>query len=342
MQAVILAGGFGTRMRPLTYTTPKPLLPILNEPMIGRLIRTLPPEIDRVVLAVSYMVDRLREYFKEQDLGRDIILVEEKEPLGTGGAIKNVEKYIDDTFLAFNGDVICSLDLKAITEFHKEKKGTGTISMWEVEDPTRYGIMGMDSGLRVNRFLEKPKPSEVFSNWINAGVYVLEPEILDYMEPNKVISIEREVFPKIAEKGELFGFKFYGFWVDAGTPKAYLDAHRILLDKTNIKDYDIPKKVIINPPIMVGKNCTFPKNCELGPYTCLGDGVSVFGGAKIVNSVIMGDTKIGCNNILDGVIIGYGCTIEDEVRIGKEVVVGDSQVLKEGTDIPSNSKIGNP
>ncbi len=182
MQAVILAGGLGTRLRPLTYTTPKPLLPILNEPMIERLIDSLPQNIDRVVVAASYMIDRLEQHFKENDIDREVVLVEEKEPLGTGGAIKNVEKYLDNTFLAFNGDVISSINIQAIMDFHLKKNGKGTIAMWEVKDPTRYGIIGFDTESRILRFLEKPSAEDVFSNWINAGVYVLEPDILDIME----------------------------------------------------------------------------------------------------------------------------------------------------------------
>ncbi len=239
MQAVILAGGLGTRLRPLTYTTPKPLLPIMNEPMVVRLINTLPGNVDKVVLAVSYMTDRLQAYFDAHDVGREVVLVEEKEPLGTGGAVKNVEKEIDDTFLVFNGDVISSIDLDGIVDFHKNKGGLGTISMWEVEDPTRFGIIGTDEDDRITRFFEKPKPEEVFSHWINAGVYILEPEVLDSMEPGTVISIEREIFPPLAEKGSLYGFKFRGYWLDAGTPQAYLQSHRVLLDEQDLPVPDL-------------------------------------------------------------------------------------------------------
>ncbi len=341
MQAVILAGGLGTRMRPLTYTTPKPLLPIMNEPMVERLIKTLPKEIDKVVLAVSYMVDRLKKHFEEHDVGREVVLVEEKEPLGTGGAIKNVEAHINDTFIAFNGDVISSLDAQKIIDFHKEKKGVGTIAMWEVEDPTRYGIIGFDGDLKITRFFEKPKPEEVFSNWINAGVYVLEPEILDSMEPGKIISIEREVYPPLASQGKLFGFKFYGYFADAGTPEAYLLTHRTLLDERQPKlPSDLNEDVNINSPVLLGKECKFAGNSELGPYACLGDSVEVGGGSKIENSVILSNSSIGKNVHLKDCIVGFACTIEDDVKVGKGSVIADAQVLKKGTIIPPNSKIG--
>jgi len=340
MNIVILAGGLGTRLRPLTYTTPKPLLPIMNEPMVERLIKTLPQDIEKVVLAVSYMFDRLKEHFKEHDAGREVVLVEEKEPLGTGGAIQNVEAHLDNTFLVFNGDVISSLDIQAIRDFHKEKGGIGTIAMWEVEDPTRFGIIGIDAKSRITRFLEKPKPEEIFSNWINAGVYVLEPEILDLIEPQTKTSIEKEIFPPLAAEGRLHGFKFRGYWVDAGTPEAYLRAHKILLDKTKAsKSSELNVKAKINHPVLIGDNCSLEKNSEVGPHSCLGDGVEVLGGTKITNSVILGDSSIGKNNNLEDCIVGYGCRIEDNVQLGKGLVIGDNQVLKKGMDVPAYSKI---
>jgi mannose-1-phosphate guanylyltransferase len=303
------------------------------------LIKTLPPEVDKVVLAVSYKVDMLRKHFQDHDLGCEIVLVEEKEPLGTGGAIKNVEKHINSTFFALNGDVICSLNFNDILDFHRNSKGLGTISMWEVEDPTRYGIIGTDSESRITRFLEKPKKEEAFSNWINAGVYVLESEIFDLMEPNKVISIEREIFPILAEHGKLFGFKFYGFWIDAGTPKAYLGAQKILMDNMQIAK-DPYEYVKINEPVLIGKNCSFEESSEIGPYVTLEDNITVHTGTVISNSVILGNTKIGKNIHLDNAIVGYGCSIEDDVKIGSNVVIGDNQILNTGEDVPSNSKVG--
>lgn len=341
MNAVILAGGLGTRLRPLTYSTPKPLLPIMNEPMVERLIKTLPEDIDKIVLAVSYMFDRLKEYFDEHDVGREVVLVEEKEPLGTGGAIQNVEAHLDDTFLVFNGDVISSLDIRAIRDFHGEKGGIGTIAMWEVEDPTRYGIIGVDEESKISRFLEKPKPDEIFSNWINAGVYVLEQEILDLIEPKTRTSIEKEIFPPLAVEGKLYGFKFHGYWVDAGTPEAYLKAHRILLDEGKSKKRPEPKiKANIKQPVIIGENCSLASKSEVGPYACLGDDVSLGDGVKISNSVILSKATIGKNNNLEDCIIGYGCKIEDEVKLGKGLVMGDNQVLKKGTEVLNHSKIG--
>jgi len=328
MQAVILAGGLGTRLRPLTYTTPKPLLPVMNEPMVVRLINTFPKNVDKVVLAVSYMTDKIQAFFDAHDIGREVVLVEEKEPLGTGGAVKNVEREIDDTFLVFNGDVISSIDLDGIVNFHKNKGGLGTISMWEVEDPTRFGIIGTDEDDRITRFFEKPKPEEVFSHWINAGVYVLEPEVLGSMEPGKVISIEREIFPPLAEKGKLYGLKFRGYWLDAGTPDAYLASHRVLLVEAQPPVPELGNEVKIIPPILMGENCTINDEADIGPYACLGNDIEVGGGTKISNSVLLGRSIIGKNIALVNCIVGYDCTIKDDVKIEAGTVIADNQVLE--------------
>jgi mannose-1-phosphate guanylyltransferase len=228
-------------------------------------------------------------------------------------------------------------------DFHEKSAGIGTISMWEVENPTRYGTIGYDSENRIQKFLEKPQPHEVFSNWINAGVYVLEPEILDLMTPDKVISIEREIFPPLASQHKLFGFKFYGYWMDAGTPSAYLKTHQALFDKEkNPEKFDLLENTKINTPVLIGKNCKIAEDSELGPYTCIGDNVTVSEKTKISNTIILGDSIIGRNNHLENAIIGYGITIEDNVTIGEGVVVGDNQVLRKGDKIPNDSRIGGP
>jgi mannose-1-phosphate guanylyltransferase len=339
MQAVILAGGLGTRLRPLTYTTPKPLLPVMNEPMVVRLINTFPANVDKVVLAVSYMTDRLQAYFESHDTGRKVVLVEEKEPLGTGGAVKNVEKEIDSTFMVFNGDVISSINLEGIIDFHRQKGGLGTISMWEVEDPTRFGIIGTDEDERITRFFEKPKPEEVFSHWINAGVYILEPEVLDVMESGRVTSIEREIFPPLAERGKLYGFKFRDYWLDAGTPEAYLASHRVLLDEQNPPVPEFGKEVDVVRPVLIGKNCNVKENAVIGPHACLGDDVEVGEGTRISNSVLLGRTTVGRNIVLENTIIGYNCVIQDDVKVESGSVIADNQVLEKDISAPLDSKV---
>jgi len=319
MECVILAGGFGTRLRPLTYSTPKPLLPLLNRPMITHIIDRLPTEVDRVILAVNYMKDMLEEFFreKEDEFRPEIVLVEETEPLGTGGAIKNCEDQINDTFLVFNGDVIYSLDLEAIIAFHRTKSGMGTLAVWEVEDPTRFGIIGFDEGRRVSRFLEKPEPHEVFSHFINAGSYVLEPEILDEIPGGRKVSIEREVYPFVLERG-LYAYPFEGFWVDAGTREDYLKAGRSIMEfgewgVIRGEENVIHSEAKLLPPVLIGSGCTIG-NAIIGPHAVIGNGVKIEKDVRVSNSTLLDEVQAHRGAVIQDSILDNG-TVVDEMEV---------------------------
>ncbi|MBS3817430.1 MAG: NDP-sugar synthase [Candidatus Thermoplasmatota archaeon] len=315
MQAVILSGGFGTRMRPLTYTTPKPLLPLLNKPLIMHLIDSLPAEVEEVVLAANYKIEMLEEFFEDLDMDREVHVVDEPEPRGTGGAVKNVEEYIDDTFFVINSDVISSIDLKDYLEFYRKKEGVGAISAWEVEDPTAYGIMDPDEEQRIQRFQEKPKPEEAFSNLINAGHYILEREVLDKIPPRRKVSIEHEIFPKLLEDG-LYSYQFSGYWIDCGTPTNFFEAHRTLLDVEDKKTVVDDRSWVdgeLGDYVSVGMDCTI-EDCEIS-NSILFDGVEIDEGAKIENS-----------------ILGYDVIVEEGVKI-KDSIVSDNVYLEKGEKI---------
>ncbi len=226
MKAVILAGGKGTRLRPLTLSMPKPLVPLAGKPLVRHIIDSLPAEVDEVLLAVNYMKGRLQEYFETAELPVKVRLVEENRPLGTGGALKNLREHIDGTFLAFNGDIVSSLDVSEMLRQHRSRGGIGTIALWRVEDPSAYGVAALD-GHRITSFQEKPPPGEELSDLINAGVYVFEPEVLEHI-PDGVVSLEKEVFPRILDLG-MNGHLFEGHWVDCGTRSSYLEAQNVLL-----------------------------------------------------------------------------------------------------------------
>ena len=185
MEAIILAGGFGTRLKPLTYTRAKSLLPILNKPMITYLIESLPKNVNKVILAVNYKKTQIEEYFKKNDFNKEIIINDEPEPLGTGGAVKYAEKHISDSFLVLNSDIISSLNLNQMINFHNKKKSISTISLWPVENVSEFGVANVMEDGKIIGFVEKPKTEDAPSNFINAGAYLLEPEILDYIEPKR-------------------------------------------------------------------------------------------------------------------------------------------------------------
>lgn len=306
MKAVILAGGLGTRLRPLTYSIPKPLVPLAGKPLVRRIIDGLPSSVDTVVLAVSYMKEALEDYFRVEPCGRKVILVNESSPMGTGGAIKNVAQYIDDTFIAVNGDCVSSLDVKAMVRAHRENGGLGTIALWQVEDPTAFGVVKLERDTRITDFQEKPSLAEAKSNLINAGVYVFEPEILDYIGKGQV-SIEREVFPRIMEYG-LFGHLFQGFWVDCGTLKNTLVGQRMMLDKEN-------------PPVPTSFDCSVTppnliqsremKGCHIGPNVCIEPDVQIGMGTHVENALIMKGAHLGASIKVSGSIIGPGIRVND-------------------------------
>jgi len=306
----------------LTYTIPKPIIPLLNKPMITHIMDRLPDEIDRVILAVNYKREMLGEFFDKHgdNYRQEIVLVEEREPLGTGGAIKNCQNEITDTFIVINGDVINSLDTGKIVSDHRSRSGIGTLAVWEVPDPSRFGIIGFDGEYRITRFLEKPKPEEIFSHFINAGTYVLEPEILDHIESGRKVSIEREVYPFILGKG-LFAFPFEGYWVDAGTRKDYLKAQRKIME---FEKYGITRgsECIIHPdakllpPVLIGSGCSI-SNSVIGPNAVLGDGIKIEKDVRIVDS-----------SLLNGVHALKGTVISESI-IGNDIVIGEKEVVED-------------
>ena len=293
MEAIILVGGLGTRLRPLTKTIPKPLLPLANVPMIERMIHNLPEKIDRIILAVSYGLKEMLEHFKKTNVGRKIIIVPEENPLGTGGAMKNCEQYLTGTTAVFNGDVVSSIDLEKMIEYHQSMKAKGTLALWEVDNPNRFGVVKFVNG-EILEFQEKPPKGEELSNFINAGTYILEPEIINMIPANQKISIERDIYPKIVGNG-LYGMSFEGYFIDAGTPQSYLEANFKLLEpnkesenkkiKNNVQIHENSKVIdsIIGPNVIIGPN-TIIEKCVISESVILAD--SKIYGATINRSII--------------------------------------------------------
>ncbi|HEY3421244.1 MAG TPA: NDP-sugar synthase [Methanomassiliicoccales archaeon] len=310
MKAVILAGGLGTRLRPITYKTPKPLVPLVGKPLVMHIIDSLPPRVDTVVLAVSYMKDVLEEYFRVNDCGRKIILVNETTPLGTGGAVKNVEEHLDDTFIVINGDVLTSIDIDSMVKYHREKGGIGTISLWQVENPTAFGVVGLDQDNRITIFQEKPSLAEAVSNMINAGVYVFEPDMLDNIGKGSV-SIEKEVFPKVLDQG-LYGYQYGGYWVDCGTRESYLKAQRTLMDlrpKNDQPPFLNGNVKLVEPLNLAGAKLD---SCSVGPYVFAEKDVTIGAGAVVSNSVLMRGATVRPGAVVTNSLIGPGFVVEKD------------------------------
>jgi mannose-1-phosphate guanylyltransferase len=315
MKAVILAGGLGTRMRPLTNHMPKPLVPLLGKPLVLHLIDALPQGVDTVILAVSYMKDALEDYFAVHECGRKIVLVNETTPLGTGGALRNVSQQLDDTFLAFNGDLVSSLDVAAMLRRHRQAGGIGTIATWEVDDPSAYGVIVPDATGRVLDFQEKPSAAEARSRVINAGAYVFETDILDYIGKGN-ISLEREVFPAALEMG-LFTNPFRGYWVDCGTLPSYLRAQETLIARTGgaisactgaaaISGENRLDEVSMDGA-SIGPN-VYASRCHIGEGASVRDstilpGAKVGPGARVASCLLGPGAQVAAGQVLEGAIV---------------------------------------
>jgi len=317
MEAIILAGGYGTRLRPLTYTRAKSLLPILNKPMITYLIDMLPDEVDKVILAVNYKKNQIEKYFKDNDYGKKIIVNDEPKPLGTGGAVKFAQKHITDTFFVLNSDIICSLNLNEIVRFHKKNNAVSTISLWPVENVSEFGVADVKNDGKIVGFVEKPRPEEAPSNFINAGAYFLEPEILDYIDTGRLVSMEKEIFPQIInDTDRFFGFKFEGYWMDIGRISSYLHVHGFLLEKQKRDNF-------------IGESCDIHGFLK---KTTVGDNVFIGENSKVESSVIYKNVVIGENVVLKDCVIGENSKIDD-FSVIKNSVVGDNEKLMEKSRI---------
>lgn len=316
MQAVILAGGQGTRLRPLTSTCPKPLLPVANVPIIRRIIDKMPADVDEVLIAVNYRLDRLSEYFREHDVGRTVRLVEETEPLGTAGAIKNVASHVDGPFFVFNGDILDSLDLDAFRAFHEKKGGIGSLALWKVNDPRHFGVMEM-KGDRILRFVEKPATrEEAPSNLANAGTYLLEPEVLDAIPAGKVVSIERETFPTLLAEGrKLHGLSFEGFWVDCGRPETYLRANEAVARAEGHH-------------VLLGAG-TSNKGATLEDWAVVGGSCTLGTDVEVARSVLLDRVVVGNNVTIKDSIVGARVRIDDDAAL-VDCVVGDDAHVEKG------------
>jgi mannose-1-phosphate guanylyltransferase len=280
LPAVILVGGEGTRLRPLTEHTPKPMLPLLGEPLLTHTFDHLRNGgVKRAILACGYLPTAIEAHFGSSYDGLALDYRVEPEPLGTGGAIRFAGEDIDETFLALNGDSLRDADLRRLVEFHRTRKAKATILLTRVSDPGRYGLVRVDDAGRVRGFVEKPRPEQIDTNAINAGMYVLEPEVLDLIPAGRSVSIEREVFPALVEEGSLFALALPGYWLDVGTRESYLQAHIDMLWRHGGVRIDpsaeVSDDVRLIPPLVIGARARIDQQICLGPFVHVGDDAHV-------------------------------------------------------------------
>ncbi|MGE3188917.1 MAG: sugar phosphate nucleotidyltransferase [Vicinamibacterales bacterium] len=350
MKAILLAGGKGTRLRPLTIHTPKPIVPIFDRAFLTYQIDLLKqvPEIDEVILSLNYQPRRIEELFGDgSGTGLRLRYVVEPSPLGTGGAIRYAAQGISDTLVVFNGDVMTSVDVNAVIALHRERDARATIVLTPVDNPSAYGLVETDEAGNVRRFLEKPSADEITCDTINAGIYVLEPSTFDRIPKDTVYSIERGYFPSLVERGETFvAYVERGYWIDIGTPEKYVQVHRDMFDGRFsgglFAGADLTAPVVhpsarIEPeativaPCFIDEGVQVKPGATVGPYADLGRGAVVEAGAPEPNTVIWPNTRVGQNAEVDGAIVGRSCHLGRNVTLGSSAVLGDKTVLTDYT-----------
>lgn len=373
MRAVLMAGGSGTRLRPLTCDLPKPMVPILNRPIAEHIINLLKRhQITEIIATLHYLPDVMRDYFQD---GSDFDVqmtyaVEEDQPLGTAGCVKNIADLLDDTFIVISGDSITDFDLSAAIEFHKKKQSKATLVLTRVPNPVEFGVVITDPEQRIVRFLEKPSTSEIFSDTVNTGTYILEPEILQYLPANEESDFSKDLFPLLLEKGEpMYGYIAEGYWCDVGHLDAYREAQydglhgKVKLDFAYAEQSPgiwigqntyIDSSAKVEKPVLIGNNCRIGPRARIEAGTVIGDNVTIGADADLKRPIVMNGVIVGeeahlraCAisrgarvdrraNILEGAVVGALCSVGEESQIAPNVRVWPSKRIESGAILNIN------
>jgi len=350
MKAILLAGGKGTRLRPLTIHTPKPIVPIFNRAFLHYQIDLLKqvPEIDEVILSLNYQPRRIEEVFGDgADLGIKIRYVVEPVPLGTAGAIKYAGDKLTESVVVFNGDVMTQLDLAAVIRMHRERQARATIVLTPVDNPSAYGLVETDGQSNIKRFIEKPKSEEITTIHINAGIYVLEPDTFDRIPSEVPWSIERSYFPSLIERNETFvAYIYNGYWIDIGTPEKYVQVHRDIMDGRFVAppfagltsprrciapDVRIEEGATIGDPVFIDEGVLVKAGARLGPYAVLGRQTQVEEEAIIERAIVWPNCRIGSQSSITDAVLGRQCHIGRNVSLNSGAVLGDKTTLTDFT-----------
>jgi mannose-1-phosphate guanylyltransferase len=345
MKAILLAGGKGTRLRPLTIHTPKPIVPIFDRPFLHYQLDRLKqvPEIDEVILSLNYQPRRIEEIFGDGgESGLGIRYVVEPAPLGTAGAVRYAGESLRESVVVFNGDVLTQIDLAAVIRLHRERKAKATIVLTPVDNPSAYGLVETDADGNILRFLEKPNPDEITCNTINAGIYVLEPDTFSRIPKDTAWSIERSFFPSLIERGETFiAYVDQGYWIDIGTPEKYMQVHRDIMDgryraapfapggsSTWISpEARVESGAAIEGPCFIDAGAVIKGGARIGPYCVIGRQCWIEEHAVLDRAIVWPNTRISQEAVVRGSILGRHCHVGRSALVENGVVLGDKSVI---------------
>jgi len=323
MKALMLIGGFGTRLRPITYTVPKQLIPLAGKPMLFHVLDLLPDDVEEVVLATGYKSDMIDAFVRAHPPRFPTRTVSEAEPLGTGGGMKNAGDGMSDPFFLLNSDVIARVDLAEMARQHAAHGGIGTMGLAEVEDTRPYGVAALDANDRIQAFVEKPEPADAPSHWINAGFAVWSRQVLDEVPAGRPVSFEREILPGLLPRG-VYGFRMSGYFDDAGTPERLLRSQRLLFDDGRGGKGALPSGSFGKGPValMTGARAS---GASFGPYVTVGPGAVVEAGAHVENAILMEGVHVERDATVSGSVLGPKVHVHSGHRVA-------GQILGEGVD----------
>jgi len=354
MKAVLLVGGEGTRLRPLTCNTVKAMVPIVNRPFLEHLLGYLGScGVDDIVVTLCYLPDCIESRFGDgSECGVKLAYVVEETPLGTAGAVKNAESHLDGAFFVFNGDIITNIDLRAMLSFHRQRKAVATIALTPVENPSAYGVLETAADGRVKRFIEKPPPGQAPTNLINAGIYVLEPAVLRGIPQGIPCMFEHHLFPTLLSQGAaVFAYPTTDYWIDIGTPEKYRQVqYDLLLGKcasslchgttgANGLCTDVHPSAVVEGPVAFGSNCSIGAGARIKGPAVLGDGCTISQGSIIDKAIIWRNARVGKEANIRESVIGDNCSVGDHSVIESGSVVGDNVVITGGSHLQTGQKV---
>ncbi len=358
MRAVLMAGGSGTRLRPLTCDLPKPMVPILNRPIAEHIINLLKRhQITEIIATLHYLPDIMRDYFQDgSDFGVQMTYaVEEDQPLGTAGCVKNIAELLDQTFLVVSGDSITDFDLSAAIAFHRQKGSKATLVLTRVPNPLEFGVVITDPQQRITRFLEKPSSGEIFSDTVNTGIYILEAEVLNYLPPNEESDFSKDLFPQLLANNEpMYGYIAEGYWCDVGHLDVYREAQYDGLQRRVKLDYpyeerspgiwigentDIDPTATLEAPCMVGSNCRIGPRVEVAAGTVVGDNVTIFADADLKRPIIWSGAVMGEESHLRACVIARGARVDRRAHVMEGAIIGSLSTVGEESLVSPNVRV---
>jgi NDP-sugar pyrophosphorylase family protein len=345
MKAMILAAGGGTRLYPLTFTLAKPMAPVMNKPVLEHIINHIRKHgFNELMINLHSFGEQIKDYFRDgRDFGVNITYSYEKEPLGTAGGVKNVENFFDDTFMVIGGDDLLDVNLDELVLFHKSRKALATIGLSYEEEVEHYGVVVTDSSGKILEFQEKPRPEEAKSHWVNNGIYIFEPEILDYIPENKFYDFGSQLFPRLRdEKAPFYGYNCKGYWKDIGNLNEYRQAHFDCLEQKLMTQFDgaeikpgvwigkgveLPDDITIVPPVLIGENCRFGENVLLEGPLVLGNNNTIGDNSVIIRSIIWNGNNLSKNTELVDCLMGDNCSTGNQKRFVETAISSEMKYV---------------